>query len=71
MMKSLLADICVFILRKLNVSVIIGYEVTGKLTQLKFSGYIYDNTIDAEYVNPDGTAFDIPEGKFKHAKEAE
>ncbi|KQL18835.1 hypothetical protein AN957_09805 [Cytobacillus solani] len=74
-MKSLIANICVSILRKLNVSTLIGYKVEGKLTQLNDYGRIYDNELNCNYYLPNRQAWNVPQGKFsmtqKCRKEAE
>jgi hypothetical protein len=65
-MKTLIAKICVFLLRKMKYSVLIGYEVTGgKVKCSNYNGLIYDcylNNVD--YRVKDDTKFDIPPGKF-------
>lgn len=71
-MKSLIANICVSILRKLKVSTIIGYKVDGTLTQLNDYGRIYDcEFIRSDYRFSDGQKWEIPKGKFKFEQEVE
>lgn len=65
-MKTLIAKICVFLLRKMEYSALIGYEVTGgKVKCLNYSGLIYDCDLNnVDYRVEDDTKFDIPPGKF-------
>lgn len=70
-MRSLLIDTCVAILRKLNCSVIIGYEIHGDIRAKNDWARIYDNDLDVVNKLPDGTIFDIPNGKFSYKAEVQ
>jgi hypothetical protein len=65
-MKSIIAKSCVFILRKLKFSAIIGYEVNGGSVKCKnYNGLLYDSDFNqVDYRVIDGSRFEIPPGKF-------
>jgi hypothetical protein len=64
--KTLLANLAIWYLRKKKKSVLIGYELDeNKIRCLSNSAYIYDSNINnVSYLCKDGTPFDIPTGKF-------
>jgi hypothetical protein len=65
-MKNLIASICVFALRRLKYSAMIGYEINGGTVRCQnYNGLLYDNELNnVDYYVKDGTKFDIPPGKF-------
>jgi hypothetical protein len=65
-MKFIIAKSCVFILRKLKFSAIIGYEINGGSVKcMNYSGLLYDNEFNqVDYRVIDGSKFEIPPGKF-------
>ena len=71
-MKNLIAKACVYYLRKMKYSTLIGYEVTdGKVKCLNYNGLIYDCELNnVDYRVQDDTKFDIPPGKFSVTFEA-
>lgn len=52
-MKSLIANICVSILRKLQVSTVIGCKIEGKITLLNKDGWMCDSYVILANVNED------------------
>lgn len=58
-------DACIAVLRKNEISVIIGYKVDGNLTALKRNTAVYDSELNGIHRLKDGTRFDIPKGKFR------
>ena len=65
-MKKTIACACVYILRKLKVSTIIGFEIHGGSLKCKQNyGMVYDcDFTSADYFVSDGRKFDIPPGKY-------
>lgn len=68
-MKALIVKACIAILRKLNVSVLIGYEIHGDMRAMNSWSRTYDNKLNGTYRLANGERFDIPEGKFTYIVE--
>jgi hypothetical protein len=66
-MKKLIANICVQVLRKLNVSVLIGYKIDGDTTSISNDSYMYDCELNGNYYLSNGDKFDVPNGKFSYS----
>lgn len=58
--KIFIAEICIAILRKLDVSVIIGFSIKdGVIHPVKYDAYWYDSQISDETVTLDCEGFDL------------
>lgn len=70
MIKGFIVNSLISVLRKLNCSVIIGFEINGDI-QAK-SGYVrmYNNNHVGKFYMSDGREFEIPNCKFSYKEKA-
>lgn len=57
-------DLCIAVLLKNDVSVVIGYEVTGSMKALRRNTSVYNSELKGLHYLKDGTRFDFPRGEF-------
>jgi hypothetical protein len=65
-MKEKIANLLIYLLRKLEVSVIIGFTITnGSVSGKNKYCFYYDDFDNVKVLDKNGNLLDIPEGPFR------